>query len=611
MTANVNVTANFAINTYTLTYTAGANGTITGTSPQTVNYGADGSEVTAVPNTGYHFVDWSDGVLTAARTDTNVTANVSVTANFAINTYTLTYTAGMNGTITGTSPQTVNYGADGSEVTAVPNTGYHFVDWSDGVLTAARTDTNVTANVSVTANFAINTYTLTYTAGANGTITGTSPQTVNHGGDGSEVTAVPNAGYHFVDWSDGVLTAARTDTNVTANVSVTANFAINTYTLTYTAGANGTITGTSPQTVNHGADGSEVTAVPNAGYHFVDWSDGVPRAARTETNVTANVSVTANFAINTYTLTYTAGANGSITGTSPQTVDYGADGSEVTAVPNTGYHFVDWSDGVDGEPRTDTNVTANVSVTANFAINTYTLSYTAGANGTISGTSPQTVNYGGDGSEVTAVPNTGYHFVDWSDGVLTAARTDTNVTANVSVTANFAINTYTLTYTAGANGSISGTSPQTVNHGADGSEVTAVPNTGYHFVDWSDGVLTAARTDTNVTANMSVTANFAINTYTLTYTAGANGSITGASPQMVNYGARRHRGDGGAEHGLPFRCLERRIDRQPADRHERDCERERDSELRDQHLYPDLHGGSERLDHGNLTADSELRCGWL
>ena len=261
---------------------------------------------------GYHFVDWSDGVLTAARTDTNVMANMSVTANFAINTYTLTYTAGANGSITGTSPQTVNHGGDGSEVTAVPNTGYHFVDWSDGVLTAARTDINVTANVSVTANFVINTYTLTYTAGANGSITGTSPQTVNHGTDGTPVTAVPNTGYHFVDWSDGVLTAARTDTNVTANVSVTANFAINTYTLTYTAGANGSITGTSPQTVNHGADGTEVTAVANTGYHFVDWSDGVLTAARTDTNVTANVSVTANFAINTYTLTYTAGANGTI-----------------------------------------------------------------------------------------------------------------------------------------------------------------------------------------------------------------------------------------------------------------------------------------------------------
>ena len=52
-----------------------------------------------------------------------------------------------------------------------------------------------------------------------------------------------------MNWSDGITTATRTDTNVTANKSVTANFAINTYTLTYTAGANGTITGTSPQTV--------------------------------------------------------------------------------------------------------------------------------------------------------------------------------------------------------------------------------------------------------------------------------------------------------------------------------------------------------------------------
>ena len=71
----------------------------------------------------------------------------------------------------------------------------------------------------VTATFAINTYTLTYTAGANGTITGTSPQTVNHGADGTPVTAVPDAGYRFVGWSDGVTTATRTDTNVTADKS--------------------------------------------------------------------------------------------------------------------------------------------------------------------------------------------------------------------------------------------------------------------------------------------------------------------------------------------------------------------------------------------------------
>jgi len=210
--------------TYTLTYTAGANGTISGISPQTVNKGGSGSQVTAVPNTGYHFVSWSDGVATASRTDTNVTANISVTASFAINTYTLTYTPGAHGTISGVSPQTVNWGGSGTKVTAVPNTGYHFVSWSDGVATASRTDTNVTANISVTASFAINTYTLTYTPGANGTISGVSPQTVNWGGSGTQVTAVPSPGYQFVSWSDGVRTAARTDASVTANISVTATF---------------------------------------------------------------------------------------------------------------------------------------------------------------------------------------------------------------------------------------------------------------------------------------------------------------------------------------------------------------------------------------------------
>src|ERR1041384_8315556 len=465
----------------------------------------------------------------------NVTANISVTASFAIDQYTLTYTAGANGTLTGTSPQTVDYGANGTAVTAVPNTHYHFVSWSDGVLTASRTDMNVTANISVTASFAIDTYTPAYTAGAKGSLAGATPQTVDYDGSGTAVTAVPNLHYHFVNWSDGSTANPRTDTHVTANLSVTANFTIDTYTLPYTAGANGTLTGTSPQTVDYGANGTAVTAVPNTHYHFVSWSDGVLTASRTDMNVTANISVTASFAIDTYTLAYTAGANGSLTGTTPQTVDYDGSGTAVTAVPNLHYHFVNWSDGSTANPRTDTHVTANLSVTANFAIDQYTLAYTAGANGPMTGTSPQTVNYGASGSAVTAVPNTGYHFTSWSDGVLTASRTDLNVTADISVTASFAINTYTLTYTAGANGTISGTSPQTVNYGASGSPVTAVPNTGYHFTSWSDGVLTAARTDANVTADISVTASFAINTYTVTPSAGTGGSISPSTPQTVNY----------------------------------------------------------------------------
>ena len=41
---------------------------------------------------------------------------------------------------------------------------------------------------------------------------------------------------------------------------------------------------------------------------------------------------------------------------------------------------------------------------------------------------------------------------------------------------------------------------------------TAVPDTGYSFVSWSDGITTAARTDSKVTANQTVTATFVLNT---------------------------------------------------------------------------------------------------
>jgi hypothetical protein len=78
------------------------------------------------------------------------------------------------------------------------------------------------------------THTLTYTPSAGGTITGTDPQTVNAGGAGTAVTAVPNTGYYFANWSDGSKANPRTDTNVHADVTVTANF--------FGTGAGGTTT---------------------------------------------------------------------------------------------------------------------------------------------------------------------------------------------------------------------------------------------------------------------------------------------------------------------------------------------------------------------------------
>jgi regulation of enolase protein 1 (concanavalin A-like superfamily) len=77
-----NGTLTVAWNLCSLTYSAGPNGSISGVATQTVNYGSSGTAVTAMPNTGYHFVNWSDGSLANPRTDSNVTNNITVTANF-------------------------------------------------------------------------------------------------------------------------------------------------------------------------------------------------------------------------------------------------------------------------------------------------------------------------------------------------------------------------------------------------------------------------------------------------------------------------------------------------------------------------------------------------
>ncbi len=71
--------------------------------------------------------------------------------------------------------------------------------------------------------------------------------------------------------------------------------------------------------------------------------------------------------VQVYTLTYGAGANGSISGVSPQSVGEGGSGSAVTAVPNAGYSFIQWSDGSTSNPRVDGNILGDLMVGAIFA----------------------------------------------------------------------------------------------------------------------------------------------------------------------------------------------------------------------------------------------------
>ena len=84
-----------------------------------------------------------------------VALSLGLLAACAHNEYTLKYAAGEGGGVTGETEQVVKEGEDGSTVTAVADFGYKFVKWSDGVTTAERTDREVSEDITVTAEFII------------------------------------------------------------------------------------------------------------------------------------------------------------------------------------------------------------------------------------------------------------------------------------------------------------------------------------------------------------------------------------------------------------------------------------------------------------------------
>jgi hypothetical protein len=355
--------------TVTVNYIAAEHGTITGTATQNITYDTEGgTQVTAVPDEGYVFVEWSDGRTIATRSDRDLLEDADLTATFALapdTSVTLTYTAGDHGSLEGDTEQEVTIGLSGTPVEAIPDAGYSFEKWDDDAVANPRIEVAVSVDVTVEASFILGVYhTLAYTAGANGSITGDTSQTVEDGKDGTVVKAVADSGYRFNGWSDGGVTAQRCEFVVEDDLSVTASFVEvveepASYSLTYVAGAHGSIQGSASQTVTPGANGSRVTAFPETGYVFVGWSDDYPAPSRIAAAVHADLSVTATFAVLTHTLRYSTCRHGDITGTTKQTVAHGGSGTQVTAVPHTGYHFVKWSDGDTSATRTDNNVSAS------------------------------------------------------------------------------------------------------------------------------------------------------------------------------------------------------------------------------------------------------------
>ena len=132
------------------------------------------------------------------------------------------------------------------------------------------------------------------------------------------------------------------------------------------------------QVLNYGDKVTEPDNPTKTGNYFKGWYDNPELEGEQfdfDTAIAASLTLYADWGINKYTLTYTAGDNGSLTGTTEQEVEYGQSGTQVEAVPDHGYQFVQWSDGSTANPRTDTNVTGDITVTAEFAPIEYTITY--------------------------------------------------------------------------------------------------------------------------------------------------------------------------------------------------------------------------------------------
>ena len=160
--------------------------------------------------------------------------------------------------------------------------------------------------------------------------------------------------------------------NVQSDLVVTAEFVevvVVEYTVEFLAGLNGSISGTSVQTIEFGLSTESVEAVADSGYVFSQWSDGNTENPRVISNVQSDLVLTAEFVevvVVEYTVEFVAGLNGSINGTSVQTIESGLSTESVEAVADSGYVFSQWSDGNTDNPRVISNIQSDLVLTAEF-----------------------------------------------------------------------------------------------------------------------------------------------------------------------------------------------------------------------------------------------------
>ena len=447
-------------------------------------------------------------------------------------------------------------------ISPISTTAFQAGVWSGQVTltspgSAVTISTSGLSHTGISNPFVVNQYTITASAGLGGSITPSGSVGVNYGSSQS-FTIMANTGYHItdviVDGTTDLGTAnSYTFDNIVDDHSIVASFAINQVTITASSDDNGQVSPSGSVVVNYG-DSQSFTFTQNTGYQIADVLvngtsvfSSLVNGQYTISDVTGDTTISASFAINTYTIMVDAGANGQITpGTS--SVNYG-DTPTYIITPATGYHIASIT--VNGQPVSIAEpkgqsyqfspVTSDGSITATFAIDTFAIITSAGSNGAISPSGTISVNYGNDQTFVI-MPVNGYHvanvIVDGSSIGAVTSYMFTNVVADHTISAAFTVDTTTsststTTSTTTMSSSTTSTTPFTfkitvisahgsptvstyVNAGASFEATVTTPDgnttqrwicTGYS-IDGGKAITGTSYTFTNVQAAHTITFNW-------------------------------------------------------------------------------------------------------
>lgn len=547
--------ANQTIGTY---YTVGttssptAGGTTSGGGPYLS--GAQAT-VTATTNTGYNFINWTENsnvVSTSASYTFLVTANTNLVANFAPQQYIISTSSNPIAGGTSSGGGTYNFGTT-TTVTATANSTWTFLNWTENgnvVSTTPAYSFTVSASRTLVANFTQDpTFLITTTSApvSGGTTSGGGNY---YSGQTATVAATANAGYNFANWSENgnvVSTSASYSFTVNGATSLVANFVLQQYNIITSANppAGGTTSGDGTFTYGNQAT---VTATANSNFTFSYWSENGSVVATTPQysfTVTASRLLVANFEPDpTYLITtYSAPAFGGTTSGGGSFL--AGQTASVSATPNTGYNFENWSENgnvVSTEVNYSFTVTGARALTANFVLLQYTVTTSPNppAGGTTNGDG--TYNYG---AQVTlnATANTNWTFLNWTENgsvVSTLPEYVFIVNTNQSFVANFTQSpTYQVTTSSSpAEGGITSGGGNYI--AGQMATVSAISNTGYSFTNWTDGgnvVSTDSVYSFSVTTNTDLVANFDPADFFISATAIPAGSGTISGGGMYPYGS--------------------------------------------------------------------------